>query len=163
MGEPVSSIWWANYDPETEMPRQQASWTCSACALAWVLRATAEEPGCTEQQAVDLIGYPENINPTYGLMDGSGAQLQRVLASYNIDSNQGWLTFDAAYALYSGTTGMMSRRRLVPLGRRARRAGRVPVDRQQRDRLRRRVQLADARHVQPPGPILVRLFGEVKT
>lgn len=57
------------------------------------------------------IGYPDNINGTYGLMDGSGSQLQRVLldqTGYN--SNQAWgLTFDDVYAIAAeGTPGLMS-------------------------------------------------------
>lgn len=54
------------------------------------------------------IGQPENINPVYGLMDGSGSQLRRVLANYGLDSNQGWLTFEQAYAIARKYTGMMS-------------------------------------------------------
>jgi len=90
------------------MPTQRANWTCSACALAWVLRATGLDSGANEDQCVSQIGYPENINGTYGLMDGSGAQLRRVLAEYGQDSSQGWLTFDSVYAIAGRTTGMMS-------------------------------------------------------
>jgi hypothetical protein len=54
------------------------------------------------------IGVPENVNSTYGLMDGSGAQLQRVLADQGIETDHGWLDFDTAYALYSQTPGLMS-------------------------------------------------------
>ena len=57
----------------------------------------------------DEIGNPENINATYGLMDGSGAQLQHVLLdTYGQNTNQGWLDFDTAYAIFSQTPGMMS-------------------------------------------------------
>lgn len=101
--------WRAVYDPNTYMPPQAASWTCSACSLAWTERATQVNPGADEWSAVDEIGQPQNINPTYGLMDGSGAQLQRVLRdSYGIDSEQAWLTFDSAYSIYSQTPGMCS-------------------------------------------------------
>lgn len=98
----------ANYDPNTVQPRQQASWSCSACSLAWVLRATKLDPECYEQCGIDKIGYPQNINATYGLMDGSGSQLMRVLGEYGQNSHQGWLAFDDAYAVYSTTPGMMS-------------------------------------------------------
>ena len=98
----------ANYDPDTYMPPQSASWTCSACALSWLLRATQVDPGMDEWSAVGLIGQPQNINPTYGLMDGSGAQLQRVLRDYGVPSEQGWLTYDTAWATYSQVPGMMS-------------------------------------------------------
>lgn len=98
----------ANYDPHTDMPRQAASWSCSACALAWVLRATGLDTGCYEQCGIDHIGYPNNINPTYGLMDGSGAQLQRVLSEYGQNSEHSWLSFDSAYSIYSQAPGCMS-------------------------------------------------------
>lgn len=97
------------YDPGEYMPPQAASWTCSACSLAWVERAMGMNDGADEWSAVAEIGQPENINPTYGLMDGSGSQLRRVLLDgYGQNSNQGWLDFDTAYAIYATTPGMMS-------------------------------------------------------
>jgi hypothetical protein len=109
VGEVIGPDWWHDYDPAEYMPKQAASWTCSACSLAWVERATEINPNASEWSAVDEIGNPTNINSTYGLMDGSGAQLQRVLIeSYGVPSNQGWLNFDQAYAIYSTTAGMMS-------------------------------------------------------
>jgi len=108
VGEHIGPDWWRQYDPNTYMPQQTASWTCSACSLAWVERATEVNPNADEWSAVAEIGQPNNINPTYGLMDGSGAQLQRVLRDYGVPSNQGWLNFDTAYAIYSGTAGCMS-------------------------------------------------------
>lgn len=108
-GEATGPDWWRAYDPNTSMPRQAASWSCSACSLAWVERATQVNPNASEQSAIDEIGYPNNINATYGLMDGSGYQLRRVLLeSYGIPSSQSWLSFDTAYAYYSQTAGMMS-------------------------------------------------------
>lgn len=90
------------------MPRQSVDWTCSACSLAWVLRATATDTEANEWNMVEAIGTPQNINPTYGLMDGSGYQLRRVLGDYGIPSSQGWLTFDQAYSQSGLSTGMMS-------------------------------------------------------
>jgi hypothetical protein len=98
----------ADYNPNEPMPRQTASWTCSACSLAWLERALGLNGAADEWSAVEEIGTPENINPTYGLMDGSGSQLQRVLDGYGQATHQGWLTFDSAYAIYSQTPGMMS-------------------------------------------------------
>lgn len=97
-----------HYDPNTAQYRQSASWTCSACSLAWLERALGLNPYADEWSAVAEIGQPENINPTYGLMDGSGAQLRRVLNQYGQNSSQAWLSFDTAYAYYSQTPGMMS-------------------------------------------------------
>jgi hypothetical protein len=96
------------FDPHLPMEPQIASWTCAACALDWVLRATAIDPGSTRDQVVQQIGYPENINESYGLMDGSGSQLQRVLSDYGVASEQAWLEFDTVYALAQTTTGQMS-------------------------------------------------------
>jgi hypothetical protein len=70
-----------------------------------------ESTGCRgsdRERTVYEIGYPNNINSTYGLMDGSGAQLQRVLGDYGLGSEQGWLDFDAVYEIAQSTTGMMS-------------------------------------------------------
>ena len=105
---PAPPHYLASYDPNTDMPRQQASWSCSACALAWLLRALKLDPNCYEQCGIDHIGYPNNINPTYGLMDGSGAQLQRVLSEYGQNSEQAWLSYDSAWSIYSQTPGVMS-------------------------------------------------------
>lgn len=90
------------------MPPQTYGWTCSSCALDWVLRATAASPNQTRPATVMEIGLPENINPTYGLMDASGPELQRVLSDHGLDSEQGWLDFDTVYALAQDTTGLMS-------------------------------------------------------
>jgi hypothetical protein len=90
------------------MPRQAASWTCAACALAWIERACELNPWADEASATAEIGHPHNINATYGLMDGSGAQLQRVLREYGVDSRHGWLGYDQAYETYRGAPGMLS-------------------------------------------------------
>lgn len=90
------------------MPAQDFSWTCSACALAWVQRATGVFPEASEETAVAEIGFPQNINPTYGLMDGSGSVLMEVLGEYGLDSSQAWLSFDSVYAIAEQTTGCMS-------------------------------------------------------
>jgi hypothetical protein len=54
------------------------------------------------------IGYPNNINPTYGLMDASGSALMAVLEQYEQESAQSYLDFDTVYELMQGTTGLMS-------------------------------------------------------
>jgi hypothetical protein len=54
------------------------------------------------------IGYPHNINSTYGLMDASGRALRDVLSRYGVQTDQAWLDFDTVYQLALGTTGMMS-------------------------------------------------------
>lgn len=102
------------YNPEESQPAQLYSWTCSACAVDWLLRALGSgfdqrDVYNSREYTVDAIGMPENINPTYGLMNGSGVELQRVLQEQSgIESYQGWLDFDSAYYLYSQAPGMMS-------------------------------------------------------
>lgn len=106
---PAPPNYLANYNPEEYMPPQQASWSCAACSLAWLERALGLNANASETTAIAEIGYPDNINSTYGLMDGSGSQLQRVLRdTYGQSSSQGWLTFDQAWAIYAQTPGMMS-------------------------------------------------------
>jgi hypothetical protein len=81
------------------MPGQLYDWTCSACATEWLERAEGMPRGndvyANRENVVYAIGYPSNINSTYGLMDGSGSELQRVLA-------------DQAYETYSRAPGLMS-------------------------------------------------------
>jgi hypothetical protein len=90
------------------MEPQLTDWTCSACSLDWVLAATGTR-GSDRYLTTLEIGYTENINPTYGLMDGSGWALRDVLLrNYARDTEQGYLSFDETYALAQGTTGMMS-------------------------------------------------------
>lgn len=107
-GPPAPPWWLAQYNPGEYMPPQQASWSCSACALAWVLRATRVDPGANEQSAIAAIGYPQNINPTYGLMDASGTALRAVYSGYGVPTVAGWLTFDQTWTLAGYTTGQMS-------------------------------------------------------
>jgi hypothetical protein len=98
----------SRFNPETPMPRQSTSWTCSACSLSWVLRALGLASDVDELKAVELIGSPNNINATYGLMDGSGAQIRRVLTEHGQNSSQGWLNFDQAYTIFATTPGCIA-------------------------------------------------------
>jgi hypothetical protein len=96
------------------MVPQLYSWTCSACSLDWVLKATGLDGGSGDvyadrEKTVYAIGYPENINPVYGLMDSSGSALRGVLEqTYSQPTDQGWLDFDTVYELAKDTTGLMS-------------------------------------------------------
>ncbi len=103
---PPTALTW---DPYTDMAPQVYSWTCAACSLDWVLRATGVAPDHTRQLAVEEIGYPDNINPLYGLMDASGGALQGVYEDlYGVQTDQGWFDFDTVYALAQDATGQMS-------------------------------------------------------
>jgi len=96
------------------MPGQLYDWTCSACSTEWVERALScsrsDDVYASREAVVYAIGYPDQINGTYGLMDGSGSELQRVLFDQTGRySEQGYLNFDQVYALASeGTPGLMS-------------------------------------------------------
>jgi hypothetical protein len=90
------------------MQPQVYGWTCSTCSLDWVLRATAAAPDHTRQQAVLEVGYPENINAQYGLMNANGDALIDVYLSYGLDVEQAWLDYDTVYQIAQSTTGQMS-------------------------------------------------------
>lgn len=61
------------------------------------------------QAVVEAIGYPQNISEALGLHDGSGIELQRVLREQTgLETQQGWLSFDEAYAIYSDGLGLGS-------------------------------------------------------
>jgi hypothetical protein len=94
------------------MPGQIQDWSCSACALEWTMRSTGlitpSDIYASRESVVYEIGYPENINSTYGLMNADGSALQAVLDNYGQESAQSWLDFDTVYDLAQGTTGMLS-------------------------------------------------------
>lgn len=94
-------------------PGQLYDWTCSAASLDWLKRAmslvTTDDIYGSRETTTYQIGYPDQINPQYGLMDGSGFALQDVLATeYSVGTDQGWLDFDTAYSIFESTPGMMS-------------------------------------------------------
>lgn len=95
------------------MPSQVYDWTCSACATEWTERAAwsarSDDIYANREAVVYDIGYPSNISSSVGLHDGSGAQLQRVLAEHaGLPTEQNWLDFDTAYGVYSQTFGLGS-------------------------------------------------------
>ena len=91
------------------MAPQLYSWTCSACSLDWV-KVSAGLTMLSDRYTTTMeIGYTENINPTYGLMDASGWALRTVLQDiYGQSTEQGWLDYDTVYGLVESTTGLMS-------------------------------------------------------
>src|SRR4030095_4229419 len=97
-----------SWQADLPMAPQARAWTCAACALDWVLRATGLDPYSTRDQVVRAIGYPHNINEAYGLMDAGGSALRDVYALYEQATEQGWLGFDDVYALAQHTTGQIS-------------------------------------------------------
>jgi hypothetical protein len=62
---------------------QDVPWDCSACSLAWCLRALGLD--YTEADVVAGLG-PERISPTYGLLDASGNGLVEYCGEIGIDA-----------------------------------------------------------------------------
>lgn len=104
VGEPPpQQIYWDQWLP---MVPQAYDWTCSACSLDWVLTATLTRESDRYLTTME-IGYTHNINPSWGLMNADGSQLQRVLADYGYKSEQSWLDFDTVYHLAANTPVLM--------------------------------------------------------
>ena len=82
------------YNQDEPQYPQTADWTCSACALAWLNRALGIDHATDEWSAVDYIGNPENINSTYGLMDGSGAVLASRLREQGAPALTAWPSWE---------------------------------------------------------------------
>ena len=91
------------------MAPQIYSWTCSICAYTWVINATGTDPHLEREQAANIIGYPNCVNETYGLM--SADCLITAFNYYGLSVKQAWVTFDQAYAIMAKTTGVIN-----PLG-----------------------------------------------
>lgn len=107
---PADGVAW---DPWAEQPAQLYDWTCSAAATEWTERSVGAGRGsdiyANREQVVYAIGYPSNISPALGLHDGSGVELQRVLHEQAaLHMQQGWLSFDQAYNIYSHVVGLGS-------------------------------------------------------
>lgn len=60
----------------------------------------------TRQQAAEIIGYPNCVNETYGLM--SAQCMIDAFAQGGLNSSQAWVTYDQAYALMEVTTGVIN-------------------------------------------------------
>jgi hypothetical protein len=100
------------FDPWTSQPGQLYDWTCSACSLNWLQRATGlivpADIYTSRESTVYEIGYTHNINAQVGLTNADGSALRAVLDNYGMPTDQGWLDFDTTYELASETPGMMS-------------------------------------------------------
>src|SRR5262252_4913385 len=88
-----------SYNPDAPAVFQTVDWTCSACSLAWLNGALYIDHATDEWSAVDYIGNPENINPEWGLMDGSGDRLVQCLREQGAPALNGWFDWHTAYQL----------------------------------------------------------------
>jgi hypothetical protein len=90
---------------------QAYEWTCSVASVTWVLQSTGTaytdvDQYTARESVLNVLGYPDCVNETYGAM--SSACLQNGLSQYGLESEQAWVTFDQAYAICSGTTGLIN-------------------------------------------------------
>jgi hypothetical protein len=86
------------------MAPQVYDWTCSVCSFTWVLNAMGVP--MDREEAAQIIGYPNCVNETYGLM--SADCLITAFANQGFTARQAWVTYDQAYAVMSGTTGCIN-------------------------------------------------------
>lgn len=88
------------------MPNQVYSWTCSVCTFTWIIQATGIDPALTRDKAAEIIGYPDCVNDTYGLM--SADCLIKAFNSYGLEAKQGWYTWEQAFAISQYFTGAIN-------------------------------------------------------
>lgn len=75
---------------------QDYPWDCSACSLAWSLRASGHN--YSEQDVISGLG-PSRISPSLGLLDASGAGLVEYLGEIGISGfNNPSASFDDVIA-----------------------------------------------------------------
>jgi len=91
------------------MAPQQYSWTCSVASFTWVMNSTGIDPNLTREEALNIIGYPNCVNETYGLM--SAECLINAYNHFGLDARQAWVTYDQAYSIMTEHTGQIN-----PLG-----------------------------------------------
>lgn len=60
----------------------------------------------TYDEGLAIIGYPQCVNPTYGLM--SADCMINAFAQVGLKSRQKWCTFDEAFAICRVTTGVIN-------------------------------------------------------
>lgn len=112
--EPVD--WWDVFQENRNMgmPRQVRDWTCSACSIDWVLRATGVYPECTREWVVGELGFGEYCGPGVGISPSAGLcnsqAAIRVLERFFGEGNvvQEWLGFDRAYEIATQSTGLLN-------------------------------------------------------
>ena len=92
--EEPPQVWW---DPSVPPVRQTKSWNCSCASTAWVLQSMGH--ALTQDDVIARLGQAQ-VNPTYGLMDGSGAALKRLIEEETgWPCGMGYLSFHEALSL----------------------------------------------------------------
>lgn len=100
--------WWDYFDKHRTdpMPGQVRDWTCSACSVDWVARATALDPTSTREKVVGEMGYPGCIDEAMGLKDVRCAH--RVMEGWGVQVGFQWVDWPMAYSLCESTTGILN-------------------------------------------------------
>jgi hypothetical protein len=88
------------------MPLQQNSWSCSVYSFMWVCQSTMTDSDMTYDEALAIIGYPDCVNPTYGLM--SAQCMIDAFSTMGLHSKQIWCTYDEAFAICERHTGVIN-------------------------------------------------------
>jgi hypothetical protein len=108
--EPITpALGWYDYferHRDLYMAPQVYDWTCSIASTTWVLQATGLDVNAARESVAYDIGYPQCVNPQYGLMDTNC--VERVFRSYNVECSTIWPGFDQMYALAQHTTGILN-------------------------------------------------------
>ena len=88
------------------MEEQVYNWTCSVCSFTWVINSTGIDPNLTREKAGQIIGYPNCVNETYGLM--SAQCLIDAFAYYGLHAKQGYYSFGEAHSICTAHTGVIN-------------------------------------------------------
>ena len=75
-------------------------------SFRWVVQATMTDSEMTYDEALGIIGYPQCVNPTYGLM--SADCMINAFASVGLRSVQKWVSFGEAYSIMEQATGVIN-------------------------------------------------------
>lgn len=88
------------------MPVQSSNWSCSIYSYRWVVQSTQTDPTMSYAEAEEIIGYPNCVNATYGLM--SAQCMVDAFTKVGLRSVQKWCSFGEAYSICEKTTGVIN-------------------------------------------------------
>lgn len=92
------------------MDPQVYEWTCSICSFQWVINSLASAGAAilpiTREEAGQVIGYPECVNETYGLM--ASQCMVDAFATFGLKAVATYVTFEQAYSIMSKHTGVIN-------------------------------------------------------
>lgn len=92
------------------MEPQVYEWTCSVCSFQWVVNSLSSAGAAivpiSREEAAQVIGYPQCVNETYGLM--SSQCMIDAFATYGLRAVAEYVSFDQAYAIMERHTGTIN-------------------------------------------------------